>query len=272
MSNPVLEDLAQESAALDELIASLDPTDFALPTPAAGWTIGHQIAHLAWADEVAILAATDLAGFQAVFADAAASPEPGRYPDISAAAGAQANPRDLLVRWRHARDTLHSVLGGVAAGTKLPWFGPPMSVASMASARLMETWAHGEDIADALRIVRPPTGRLHHVARLGVRVRNYAFTVNGDTPPDEEFRVELAAPDKTTWVWGPAGAPQRVTGSALDFCYLITQRRHLGDLDVIALGDTAQRWLEIAQAFAGPPGKGRAPVGSREATGSHSGP
>jgi uncharacterized protein (TIGR03084 family) len=90
-----------------------------------------------------------------------------------------------------------------------------------------------------------------------VRTRDFAFTVHGLTPPAEPFRVELRAPDGSTWSWGPDDAGQRVTGSAEDFCMLVTQRRPRADLDVNAVGADAEKWLGIAQAFAGPPGPGR---------------
>jgi uncharacterized protein (TIGR03084 family) len=123
----------------------------------------------------------------------------------------------------------------------------------------METWAHGQDVADAVGVVRPPTDRLRHVVRIGVRARDFAFGVHGLTPPSEEFRVELRAPSGELWTYGPEAAPQRVTGPALDFCLLVTQRAHRTDLAVEAVGPDADRWLDIAQAFAGPPGAGRPP-------------
>jgi len=127
----------------------------------------------------------------------------------------------------------------------------------MATARLMETWAHGQDVADALGVTREPAMRLRSVAHIGVRTRNFAYSVRGKTPPAEEFRVELTAPDGSLWTWGPADAAQRVTGPAVDFCLLVTQRRHPDDLAVRAQGQDAAEWLTIAQAFAGPTGAGR---------------
>lgn len=132
-----------------------------------------------------------------------------------------------------------------------------MSVASMATGRLMETWAHGQDVADTLGVARTPGDRLRHVARIGVRARDFAFGVRGLTPPAAEFRVELRSPGGELWTYGPEDAPQRVTGPALDFCLLVTQRAHRADLAVRADGPDADRWLDIAQAFAGPPGQGR---------------
>jgi uncharacterized protein (TIGR03084 family) len=136
-----------------------------------------------------------------------------------------------------------------------------MSAASMATARLMETWAHGVDVRDALGRATPPTPRLRAVAHLGVRTRDFAFRQHGLPPPGEEFRVELAGPDGDLWTWGPAEAAQRVTGPALDFCLRVTQRRHRDDLALRAEGPDADRWLDVAQAFAGPPGPGR-PAGA----------
>jgi uncharacterized protein (TIGR03084 family) len=90
-----------------------------------------------------------------------------------------------------------------------------------------------------------------------VRTRDFAFAINELTPPADPFHVELRAPGGELWTWGPADAPQHVTGSAEDFCFLVVQRRPLGELDVTASGDDAAKWLTIAQAFAGPPGGGR---------------
>lgn len=132
----------------------------------------------------------------------------------------------------------------------------------MATARLMETWAHGQDVADALGVERAPTARIKNIAHLGVRTRNFAYSVNEKTPPADDFRVELTAPDGSLWTWGPEDAPQKVTGPALDFCLLVTQRANRADLDLVAVGADADEWLGFAQAFAGPSGEGRAAIGS----------
>jgi uncharacterized protein (TIGR03084 family) len=188
---------------------------------------------------------------------AEAAKDPTGFVDAGAEELALTPPRQLLAHWRQTRARLHEELLAVTDGRKLPWFGPPMSAASMATARLMETWAHGLDVADALGMKRPATARLRSIAHIGVRTRDFAFSINGLTPPAEPFRVELRAPDGSTWSWGPDDAAQRVTGSAEDFCMLVTQRRPRSALDVHAVGDDAEKWLGIAQAFAGPPGPGR---------------
>jgi len=255
---PVIDDLCAESDELDRLVAGLGEDGWRLPTPAPGWTVAHQIAHLAWTDRSALLAVTDADGFQKLVEAALAAPH--SFVDEGAEEGARAEPAALLARWREDRAALAGALRAAPAGARFPWYGPPMSAASMATARLMETWAHGLDIADALGVVRPPTDRLRHVARLGVRTRDFAYAVHRLTPPAEPFRVELTAPDgENRWVYGPEDASQSVTGPALDFCLLVTQRAHRSDLALTAHGPDADRWLDIAQAFAGPPGGGREP-------------
>jgi uncharacterized protein (TIGR03084 family) len=253
----VVADLNAESAELDELVAALPAADWARETPAPGWTIAHQIGHLAWTDDVATLAATDAEAFAA--AVRAATAKFATYVDDAAAECAALAPDELLAKWRAGRRALADALAAVPDGGRVPWFGPPMSPTSMATARLMETWAHGLDVADALGASRPVTDRIRHVAHIGVRARDYAYLVRDLPVPAGEFRIELVAPSGALWAWGPDDALQRVSGPALDFCYLVTQRRHRDDLRLVAEGAEADRWLDIAQAFAGPPGDGRKP-------------
>ncbi|HEY3610194.1 MAG TPA: TIGR03084 family metal-binding protein [Pseudonocardiaceae bacterium] len=254
MITELLTDLAAEGADLDRTVSTLDDIGLRAPTPAPGWTIAHQVAHLAWTDRVALLAVTDADGFQAEVN--AAMADPTGFVDTVAAAGAAAPPAALLADWRGGRADLVGALRAVPPGTKLPWFGPPMSAASMATARLMETWAHGQDVADALGIARVPTARLRHVAHIGVRTVGFAYTVHGRAVP-APFRVELTGPGGECWTWGPDDATDRITGPALDFCLLVTQRRHPDDLNLTVVGEDAEAWVPIAQAFAGLPGAGR---------------
>ncbi|MBW8803993.1 MAG: TIGR03084 family protein [Catenulisporales bacterium] len=254
----LLQDLDAESDVLDALVAPLDAAGWRTPTPAPGWTIAHQIAHLAWTDEVAALAARDPGEFSAFLARALQEAGGPGFVDQAAEEGAQLDPTVLLEQWRADRRELAAALAAVPDGRKLPWFGPPMGAATMATARLMEAWAHGQDVADALGLRREPTGRLRHVAYLGVRTRDFAFVQRGMPAPAEEFRVELTGPDGELWTWGPPEAAERVTGPAADFCLLVAQRRHRDDLAVVAEGPAANTWLDIAQVFAGPSGPGRA--------------
>ncbi|WP_374774544.1 TIGR03084 family metal-binding protein [Streptomyces sp. NBC_01310] len=258
----VLADLREEGRELEALLGELTASSWARPTPAPGWTVAHQIAHLHWTDRASLLSLTDATGFAGMVEQALKAPD--SFVDEGAEEGAALPPAELLARWRATRGALDQALAAASPDTRFPWYGPPMKAASMASARLMETWAHGQDVADALGVRRTPTARLRHVARIGVRARDYAYAVRGLPAPAEQFRVELTAPDGSqVWTYGPPDAPQRITGPALDFCLLVTQRAHRADLALTAAGPDADRWLDIAQAFAGPAGPGRAPGASR---------
>ena len=253
----LLADLAAEAEALDAVVAELEDTAWLTPTPAEGWTIAHQIAHLAWTDEQALTAVREPDRFGAN----GAGIDLGTAVADAAARGAGEDPGTLLTRWRAGRLALAAELRELPEGIRLPWYGPPMSAASMATARLMETWAHGLDVTDALRLPPSLSSRLRHVAHLGVRTRDYAFALAGRPAPPEPFRVELAGPGGRLWTWGPEDAARRVTGPALDFCLRVTRRRHRADLALRATGPDADRWLDLAQAFAGPPGTER-PAGA----------
>ncbi len=255
----ILADLETETRRLDVLVSPLDETGWRRSTPAAGWDVATQLAHLAWTDEAATLAATDKEGWDALVLEAIADPD--GFVDRAALGGGAVSPTGLLARWRGAHVDLVAALRAVPEGTRMPWFGPPMSAASMATARFMETWAHSLDVHDALEVVPEPTDRIRHVAHLGVRTRRFSYAVHGREAPPDDPRVELTAPSGSTWTWGPDDAAQRLSGSAYDFCRLVVQRLHRDDTDLVADGADVEAWLGLAQAFAGPSGEGRVPRG-----------
>ncbi len=260
----VLADLSAEGDALEAAVVGLDEAGWRTPVPAPGWDIATTIVHLAWTDECALAAGTDKAAWDALVLRAIEDPQ--GFVDAEAFAGAKASGAEILARWQASRPALVAMLRDYPAGQKLPWYGPPMSPTSMATARFMETWAHALDVYDALvstgsiTEMPEPTDRIRHIAHLGVRTRDFAFGVHGLEPPAEQFRVALTAPSGETWTWGPEEATQSVTGPAYDFCLRVTQRRHRDDLDLVATGPDADRWLDLAQAFAGPAGPGREPA------------
>jgi uncharacterized protein (TIGR03084 family) len=251
----VLKDLQAESEDLERTVTALPEAEWSRETPATGWTIAHQISHLAWTDAMATLAVTNPALFLRTLQDAADDPAglADRMANLSLA-----SPPELLARWRAGRAALAEALRHAPEKEKVIWFGTAMTPAMTATGRLMETWAHGQDVADALGIVREPTDRLRHVAFIGFRTLGNGFVTHGRMAPAEPVRVELTAPDGTTWAFGPEGTANTLVGPAVDFCLLVTQRRHPDDLALVATGPVATEWLEVAQAFAGPPGAKRA--------------
>lgn len=256
----VLADLTTEGDQLRAAVAGLDETDWRTPVPAKGWTVATTIAHLLSTDEVAVLAAhADTSEGKEAWDEVLlrAVADPNGFMDKGAHELAELAPEDLLARWDAGRAALSKALQEVPEAQKMPWFGPPMSPTSMATARFMETWAHALDVYDSLGERPAVTDRIKHVAHLGVRTRNYSFAQNELEAPAEEFRIELAAPSGEVWAWGPEDAAQSVKGSAYDFCQLVTQRIHRDDTDLVTVGADAEQWMTIAQAFAGPAGDGR---------------
>ena len=243
------DDLAAESAVLRALLVPLDEAGWRRPTPAAGWSVLDQVTHLAWFDEAAVRSATT----PEAFAGEQANPD----PDGIAAAHRDRSGAQVLSWFDDARSRLLSVFRGLDPSLRVPWYGPPMSAASALTARIMETWAHGQDVADTVGVRREPTARLRHVAHIGIAARAYSYVVNGREVPTTPIRVELAAPGGATWTWGPEDAVDRVVAPALDFCLVVTQRRHIGDTSVRVSGPVATEWMSFAQAYAGPAGPGR---------------
>jgi uncharacterized protein (TIGR03084 family) len=259
-------DLTAESATLRQVLGGLPAADWARPTPAAGWTITDQVTHLAYFDDVTRLSVVDPERFTSEAGQLAA--EGDDFPDRVAARFHATAPADALTWFDHVRAHLTVAYRQADPAVRLPWFGLAMSPASSVTARLMETWAHGQDVFDTVGVTREPTAALRHVADLGIRALRYTYAVNGLPVPAEPIRVELDGPDGAHWTWGPPDAVDRVTGTALDFCLLVTQRRHRDDTALVVTGDTARHWMSIAQAFAGPAGPGRPPAPAASSGGS----
>ncbi len=251
----ICDDLAAEKADLVEILGALDTAAWATPTPAEPWTVHDQVAHLAYFDEKALLAHQDPEAFLAQLNATNLTQMMATHLD----AGAAMTPAELLAWWDEANSRLVAAYRDLDPKMRVVWYGPPMAARSKVTARIMETWAHGQDIVDGLGVTRTPSARLRHVCHIGVRARSYSYMANTLSIPAQEVRVELTAPTGELWTWGDAAASDRVAGDALGFALLVTQRRHRHDVDLVAEGAEADRWLDIAQAFAGPPGEGRQP-------------
>lgn len=245
----LLADLREESLVTESLLDSLPAQRWDAPTPAAAWSIRDQVTHLAFFDEAAALSVTDPARFAAQVAELADLGED--FPDLIAARHRGLPAAEALEWFVTARAALLSAYATADPAKRLPWYGPSMALATSITARLMETWAHTQDIADTLGVTRPPTDRLRHVAHLGVSTMAFAHALHGVPAPVGPVRVDLTGPAGDNWTWGPDDAADRVTGPALDFCLVVTQRRNLADTRLVTIGAAASGWMAIAQAFAG---------------------
>lgn len=253
----LLTQLRHESDELLGCLRGLAAEQWSMPTPAPGWSIQDQVSHLAFFDDTARLALTDADRFRRDADELVAGGMD--FPDRLAAVHRVRPPEEILDWFVTARNQLLAAFEGDDPRRRLPWFGPDMSVASSATARLMETWAHGQDVYDTLLLPHPPSPGLRSIAHLGVATFAFAHTLNGIEVPDEPVRVTLHSPEGQVWSWGPANAVNRVTGSAEDFVLTVTQRRHWLETELVALGPVAKNWLNIAQAFAGAPSRRAVP-------------
>ncbi|HUY67243.1 MAG TPA: TIGR03084 family metal-binding protein [Acidimicrobiales bacterium] len=268
----LLADLEDEFADLRRMVTPLSARapEWDRATPAEGWAVRDQISHLAFFDDagrMAMVAPDEFAQGAAL-----AMEQTGDPMEAHLVMGRAMDGVELLAWWDTAHRGMAEAFAGADPAARVPWYGPPMGVLSFVSARLMETWAHGQDVADALGVERRPTDRLRHVAHLGVRARPFSYLVRSREAPPGRIDVVLAAPTGEPWRWqvgevaddGAAGhTPASVVrGPALDFCLVVTQRRNLADTALVVEGDAAAEWMSLAQAFAGPPGPGRPPLAS----------
>lgn len=251
----VIAALNADGDEVEGMVAGLDADQWAQLTPAPGWTIAHQMAHLTATFRLAGLAAADPAGFQAM---AARLSDDFDANVRHAMAEFLADPPEVLLeRWRTERTTASKALAAVPPTQLVPWLVNPLPPQVLAAAGMMELFGHGQDIADALGIDRVRTDRVGYLAAFGARTRDFGYLARGLQPPAEEFRFELTGPSGVRWDFGPADATDRISGPAVDFCLLVTRRRHHGDLALVASGAEAERWLDIGQAYRGPAGEGR---------------
>ena len=250
-------DVQAEHDDLLALLRDLPDDQWDAPTTAPGWSVRDQVTHVAVFDDVARTAIEEPDAFVQLRDRQGGDVQ--RYVHEVNERGRGLRGAEMVDWSARERAGLVQALRAVDPKARIPWFGPAMSPASKATARLMESWAHGQDIVDALDLDRRPTARLYHVAYIGVRAVPNSFRTNGREIPTDDVYVALDAPDGDRWVWGDVDAANRVEGGALDFCLVVTQRRHVDDTDLVVSGAMAREWMLIAQAFAGPPGAGRVP-------------
>jgi uncharacterized protein (TIGR03084 family) len=249
----IINDLRAEWKELADFAERLDDGQLATQTDFHGWTCWDEIAHLCFFEGAALLSVQGDQAFKAHLD--ALMPRLAGGEQISAIARQvyELMPGPELVRrWRAQCERLAGALESMEPNARLPWYGPAMGARSFASARLMEAWAHGQDIYDALRIARPASRRLRHIAHMGVATFGWSFTNRKLAAPGPQPYVCLAAPDGGEWTWGEPSAEHCVRGPAQDFCLVVTQRCHAADTALDVRGEAAQAWMAIAQCFAGP--------------------
>ena len=245
-------DLKAENRELDSLVSTLEAKDWARVTPFFDWTVRDQILHLYQVDRFGLISLDDRDRFVATVADVRAKQAEGiELSEQIRTEFAGLADGGVLATWRRGYLDVVDALNVVAEDYRVGWFGPDMGVRSFATARLMEVWAHGQDIYDLFGCRREPTDRIRHICDLGVRTFGWSYRNRGRDVPKRPD-VSLISPTGQVWDW-PGDGNGSVSGPAHAFALVVTQRRAPEDTPLTAVGDTASEWLSIAQCFAGAP-------------------
>ncbi|MGI9649239.1 MAG: maleylpyruvate isomerase family mycothiol-dependent enzyme [Acidimicrobiia bacterium] len=242
----ILADLVAEQQGLDQFLQSIDYRKWSTPTPAAGWSIHDQVSHLASTEELAFQAISQ--GEQSVAGVLADYDSLDSFTHAGVLRGRESRPGQIIEWWRHARADVVDALSRMTGKERIPWLAGDMSSKSFATARLMETWAHGLDIHAAVGSEPVDTTRLRHVAFLGWATLPFAFQNAGEDYPGP-IRVELRAPEYQKWVFGPDDADAVVRGEAGEWCRVVVRRSAASDTSLEATGDLAEKALELAKAY-----------------------
>jgi uncharacterized protein (TIGR03084 family) len=246
-----IKDLTAEGDELNALLETLPPEDWGRVTTFRNWTVYDVVAHLHLSDHMGMTALQGEAAFRDLMRDMAAGQRP--MAEYARRWLGEVSGPDLRLRWRALLTELCAGLAAAEPEQRLPWAGPGMRPRMFATARQMETWAHAWEIYDLLGVERHHHDRLRNVATIGVRTFGWTF-VNRKLPiPSPEPYIALAAPSGALWEWNDPAAEHRVQGSAVEFCQVVTQVRHVRDTALQVRGAVAEQWMAIAQCFAGPP-------------------
>ncbi len=251
----ITSDMVAEQRSLDLIVAGLNDEQWSLPTPSPRWAVRDQIAHLAFFDEHAAVSINEPEAFAEHRNDfiQRVSGSVGAAEEVQFERTRLMSPSQLLEHWRSQRDRLAEAATKCTDSDRIEWYGPSMGARSFLTARLMETWAHGRDVCDAVGADPEPTDRLRHIAQLGYITRRWTYLNRGLRVPEGDVRVDLESPSGDAWTWGPPDAESQVQGKALDFCLVTAQRRNVADTALTIEGSAAHDWLNKAQLFAGPP-------------------
>lgn len=246
-------DFHDESLALRRLLDGKMPALQQLPTQFKQWTIADIVRHLhAW-NWAALLSARSSTEFKTYFARAVPFIEKINVREFERAEFGHLDGDGLLKEWWQSVEQIAETFRGLDPRQRLSWGGPSMSARSCISARLMETWSHGQAIYDLLGIEREDTDRIKSIAVLGMNTFKWSFSVKNLEPPAERPSVLLGAPSGAEWAWDNERSSNIIRGDAVAFCQVVTQTRNIADTSLLVIGDDARRWMEIAQCFAGPP-------------------
>jgi uncharacterized protein (TIGR03084 family) len=252
VTDPTTDALREEHAALAGLLDRLEPDQWHAPTRCAGWDVRDVVLHLAQTDEMAV--GSVIGRYDAVFAaltgglDPASSVDEGVARMVARERGA--GHGSAVDRWRRASEELDAALETVDPSTRVPWVAGPLSVRTLTTTRLAETWIHAGDVAAAVGATIPPSARLQLIARLAWRTLPYAFAQAGSTLHGP-VALHLSAPDGGRWTFEPDEAPVTIIeGPALDLCTVAARRVPASATALRGTGPDADEVLSLIRTYA----------------------
>lgn len=252
-------DFLDETKTLSDLIAPLDDSDYLQETAFKAWTIDMVLRHLHFWNKGALLSVTDETAFEALVVDLTNALRDGALPAHEEAHFNGLSGRALRSEWLQLAHKTADVFASTDPGLRLKWVGPSMSARSSITARLMETWAHGQEVYDLLGVTRQNADRIRNIVVLGVNTYGWTFANRKQPVPEPMPYLLLTAPSGEEWTFGDEQADERITGLAEEFCQVVTQVRNIADTNLSVTGTNAAAWMEQAQCFAGPPNPPPAP-------------
>jgi len=247
-------DFREESETFFALLDTVNDQEWNQKTQFKGWTINDVVADVHLGNYMADLSLQDSAAFVTFMQSlTSARTKGGGHLSVTHVWLQGTQGRGLLQQWRDFYLEMTERFAVADPKMRVKWAGPDMSVRSSITARLMETWAHGQAVYDVLGQVRDDTDRIKNIVVLGINTFGWTFANRGLAVPAEIPYVRLTAPSGAMWEWGQPEADNSIEGSAVEFCQVVTQVRNLADTALRVVGATATHWMSIAQCFAGPP-------------------
>lgn len=259
-------DFKAESDSLASLLQTADAAVFETVTQFKDWTIDDVIGHLHLWNVAAMATLESREAFQALIAGVTRQFREGKNHIEAQRVWLDETQngirgRDLFDAYRRFYPILASAYSDADPQARVAWAGPDMSTQSKIIARQMETWAHGQEIFDCLGQDRTEGDRIRNIAHLGVTTYGWTFRNRKEEPPSPKPYVRLTAPSGAIWDWNEPQDDNTVIGSAVEFAQIVTQTRNVADTSIKTIGDSALRWMAVAQCFAGaaetPPSKGQ---------------
>jgi len=243
------EDFRAESAALHALLKDVDRARFDEPTQFKNWSIKTVLEHLCFWNQMAKYQLSDEAELVSTLNQIGAYKGGMRAYEAACFKGVSSDV--LFESWWAGVHECADMFAKCDPKARLKWAGPDMSARSSITARLMESWAHGQEIYDHLGVRRENKDRIQNIVVLGVNTYGWTYKTRGETPPGAMPYLVLKAPSGAVWTYGEKSETSRIEGSAEAFCQVVTQVRNVADTELVLTGPVAKDWMGKAQCFAG---------------------